>query len=331
MFRAMTFAALLVACTVATAIAGPAAGPSAAQRRTAVFEQAARGARAIPALTAALRDDNLVVRRTAIRLLADMGAPARPALQGALDNSDVLVRRTALRALCDPPTAASLPPLGAALKDPDPLLRLTAVNLAVQISPRTDAALALLELARKDESSAVREVACQALWPFYKETVSLRDRKNWDHDIKVAQSIPLPKDGWKLKLDPLAEGHLQKWYEPAYDDSAWLPISIESAWEEQGHVYDGIAWYRGWFGLPAKPETIGVEMAFGGVDEVAWVWVNGQYVGQHDIGAAGWDQPFALDVTAALKWGARNQVTVRVYDSAQAGGIWKPVTIQVLQ
>jgi beta-galactosidase/beta-glucuronidase len=177
----------------------------------------------------------------------------------------------------------------------------------------------------------VREVAAKALWPFFRETVSVRDRKDWDHDIKVVQTIPLPVEGWRFKTDPKEDGHLQKWFAPTQDDSAWLPIEIGKAWEEQGQVYDGVAWYRGSFDLPAKPSCLAVELAFGGVDEIAWVWLNGEYVGQHDLGAAGWDKPFALDVTAALKWGAENQITVRVYDSAYAGGIWKPVDLQVLQ
>ncbi|MBI3922688.1 MAG: beta galactosidase jelly roll domain-containing protein, partial [Armatimonadetes bacterium] len=128
-----------------------------------------------------------------------------------------------------------------------------------------------------------------------------------------------------------ADGHLQKWFEPTFDDSTWLPISIESAWEEQGQKYDGIAWYRGSFDLPAKSEQLAAEIAFGGVDEIAWVWISGQYVGQHDLGTEGWDKPFTLDVTKELKWGQKNQITVRVYDSAYAGGIWKPVKIEVLK
>jgi len=124
---------------------------------------------------------------------------------------------------------------------------------------------------------------------------------------------------------------LQNWYEPDFDDSAWATIHIEEAWEPQGHEYDGVAWYRGWFDLPAQPEHLAVEIRFGAVDEEAWVWVNGQYVGQHDVGPEGWDRPFTLDVTTELKWGARNQITVRVFDSAYAGGVWKPVQLEVLQ
>jgi hypothetical protein len=314
----------------AVVLAG-AAENDAAARRTALLREAGRGERAIPALSAALADENLVVRRTAVRLLADLGVPARGALTAALDNSDALVRRSALIAVCVPLTAEAVPPLRQAMADPDPVLRLTAVGLLVRVSPRTAEVVDLLEQARKDDSGAVRDVAAQAVWPFYKETVSIRDRKDWDHDITVAQTIPLPKAGWRFRTDVNAGGHLEKWFEPGYDDSGWLPIAIESAWEEQGQTYDGVAWYRGWIELPEKPECLAVELAFGAVDEIAWVWINGQYVGQHDLGTEGWDKPFALDVTQELKWGARNQITVRVHDSAYAGGIWKPVSIQVLK
>lgn len=308
-----------------------AAGSSPAARRDALLRQADRGRAAIPALSAALNDENLVVRRTAVRLLVEAGAPAMKALTKALDNSDALVRRAALVALCDPPGPQSLPHLAKAITDADHFVRLAAVNLLVEIKPRTQEIQDLLEQACQDKSAPVRDIAARAVWPFFRETVSIRDRKDWDHEIKVSQAIPLPDDGWRFKTDPKEDGHLQKWFAPDFDDSSWEPIRIGSAWEEQGHAYDGVAWYRGSFDLPEKPEQLATEIAFGAVDEIAWVWINGQYVGQHDLGTAGWDKPFALDVTKELKWGQKNQITVRVHDSAYAGGIWKPVTIQVLQ
>lgn len=320
----------MLVLSVLTAFAG-ADGLSPAARRTGLIAHADRGADAIPALAAALEDENLVVRRTAVRLLVELGAPAQPALGGALANSDALVRRAALSAVCDPPTPERLPHLRTAVVDADPFVRLAAVNLLVQFKPRTQEVNDLLEAARKDEFAAVRDAAARAVWPFFKETVSIRDRKDWDHDVRVAQTIPLPEDGWRFATDPEEDGHILKWFAPDFDDSSWTPIKIGSAWEEQGHTYDGVAWYRGSFDLPEKPEHLAVELAFGAVDEVAWVWVNGEYVGQHDLGTAGWDKPFALDATKELLWGQKNQITVRVHDSAFAGGIWKPVEVQVLQ
>lgn len=310
--------------------AAPEKGP--AERRAVLLQQAAKGAGAVPALAAGLQDENLVVRRTAVRLLTDAGEAARPALISALDNSDALVRRAALVAVCTPLKPEALPHLKKGIKDSDQLMRLTSVQLLVQLKPQTQEIHDLLNEASKDGWAAVREVAAAAVWPFFKETVSIRDRTDWDHDIKVSQTIPLAKEGWRFMKDPKADGHKQKWYETGFDDSKWQPIEIEKAWEEQGNAgYDGVAWYRGTFDLPAKPQQLATEIAFEGVDEVAWVWINGQYAGQHDLGTDGWNIPFALDVSKELKWGEKNQITVRVYDSAYAGGIWKPVAIQVLQ
>lgn len=317
--------------TLAAQAQAPAASPAAA-RRSALLQQATKGVAALPALSAALEDENLVVRRTAARLLIELGAPAKPALIQALCNTDLLVRRAALSAIAEPPTIEVLPQIEQAAKDREPLMRLAAVNLLVLIKPRTQAIQDLLEQMRKDESQAVRDVAGQAVWPFFRENISLRERKDWDHDIKIVQTIPLPLEGWRFKTDPKAEGHLQKWFDASFNDSAWSPIKIEATWEEQGNPgYDGIGWYRGSFDLPEKPQSLGAELEFGAVDEIAWVWVNGQYVGQHDLGTEGWDKTFALDVTKELKWGQKNQITVRVSDSAFAGGIWKPINILVLQ
>lgn len=327
----MLTVSLALVVSLTTAACARTAARSPAARRAALLKQATQGAASVSALAAALQDDNLVVRRTAVRLLTELGAPAREALAAALGNSDVLVRRAALVAVCDPPTADVLPQIRQAAGDPDPLVRLAAANVLVQVKPRTQEVNDLLEQMRRDEATAVREVAAEALWPFFKESISLRERKDWDHDLRVVQTLPLPLQGWRFQTDPEADGHLQKWYEPGFDDSAWTPIEIGKAWEEQGHTYDGVAWYRAAFDLPAKPQCLGAEIEFGAVDEVAWVWINGEYVGQHDLGPEGWDKTFALDVSEELKWGDKNQITVRVHDSVQAGGIWKPVAIQVLQ
>ena len=73
-----------------------------------------------------------------------------------------------------------------------------------------------------------------------------------------------------------------------------------------------------------------LELCFGGVDESAWVWLNGKYVGQHDEGPSGRDRPFRLDITKEANWGKVNQLTVRVLNTELGGGIWKPVSVEAL-
>ena len=43
------------------------------------------------------------------------------------------------------------------------------------------------------------------------------------------------------------------------------------------------------------------------------------------------DYTFKLDITKEVKWGAENVLVVRVEDTEGAGGIWKPVTVEVVK
>ena len=309
-----------------------ATGPPPAARRRALLEAAGAGAKSVPVLQRGLADDNPVVRRTAARLLAQLGGPAEAALATALGNSDALTRRIALTALARLEQSQAVPHLGKALDDDSEAVRLLAVEYLAAMSPGTPGVAELLAKACKDSSDVVRKVAVRATWPFRRDdSTSLRQREDYDHDVTVLKAIPLPKDEWRFRLDPKRNGHTEKWFAPERDDSAWDTISIEQAWQKAGYEYIGVSWYRRWIELPEKPEHTAVDLSFQGVDESAWVWVNGQYVGDHDIGPTGWDKPFLLDVTKVLKWGGKNQITVRAMNTAHAGGIWRPVTIDVLK
>ncbi len=72
-------------------------------------------------------------------------------------------------------------------------------------------------------------------------------------------------------------------------------------------------------------------MHFRGVDEQGWVWINGEYAGEHEMGPSGWNVPFSLDVTGLVEWGETNHITVRAENTRAAGGIWRPVTIDFLK
>ena len=68
-----------------------------------------------------------------------------------------------------------------------------------------------------------------------------------------------------------------------------------------------------------------MHLAFGGVDNNAYVYVNGSFVGEHH----GWNTPFILDISEAVKYKGQNVVAVRVYDGMEMGGIYG--TIEVIQ
>lgn len=326
------FGLVATACALAACVAHGAPAPTPTARRQALLQAAGAGVKSIPVLQRGLDDANMVVRRTAVRLLAELGDPAEAALATAFGNSDPLARRIALTALARLEQSKAMPHLGKALEDESEAVRLMAVEYLATMSPGAPGVAELLAKGCKDSSDGVRKVAVRATWPFRRDdSTSLRERKDYDHDVTVLTSIPLPKDDWRFRLDPERKGHTAKWYAPGLDDSAWDTISIEQAWQKAGYEYIGVSWYRRWIELPEKPEHAAADISFQGVDESAWVWVNGQYVGDHDVGATGWDKPFLLDVTKVLKWGEKNQITVRAMNTAHAGGIWRPVTIDVLK
>ena len=311
----------LCICSIAAATDAPGDKPSLAERRAALMQCADGSPEAIARLTQALDDDNLILRRTAMRLLCDLGIQAKDALDRALDNDDVVVRRTALWAICSIPEVDAVPYLARAMKDDQDLVRQSAVEQIVRIKPRSDEVIALLKAAQQDGQDSVRRVASDALWPFHGERIPLRERKDYDHDVTVVQTIPLPKDGWRFRLDPGRDGHLKDWFAPTFKDEEWDLTQIEQVWQEGGYEHVGVAWYRHWIELPEEPQHTAVELSFKGVDESAWAWVNGVYVGKHDVGPEGWNLAFLLNITKEIKWGVTNQITVRAMNTRHGGGV----------
>ncbi len=134
-----------------------------------------------------------------------------------------------------------------------------------------------------------------------------------------------PLNPWKFKADKDGSGDREKWFAAKFDDSKWKSIESGKSWEIQGHqAYDGIAWYRKTLIIPETDS--GICLYFGGVDERAWIYLDGKYIGGHHKGAAGdlWNEPFTIMFPHGTSPG-KHQLTVKVIDSAGQGGIWKPV------
>ncbi len=142
---------------------------------------------------------------------------------------------------------------------------------------------------------------------------------------------------WAFRLDPRAVGEKEGWSAADLDDSAWRRIAVPSWWERTPvGQYDGTAWYRVRFTVPRKLAGKRLALKFRGVDEQAWVYLNGQYLGERTVASTGrsfaefWDEPFEIPVPAdRVRYGAPNVLAVRVHDSKYAGGIFKSVRLLV--
>jgi len=278
-----------------------------------------------------------LARRQAARGLMALGKEATPAILALAKDEDVVIRRNAVRLLRRLLDVRAIAWYKDALQDPSPLVRMVAVEELMAYQPRTQEVTDALLRATGDVDNEVRKLAAGAFWTFRRDHIPLRKRPNWDHAIEVVACQPLPTTGWRFRTDPGRVGHVQRWFAPEIDGAAWHDIVIGKWWHDAlpdkvGH-FEGIAWYRLEFTAPRKPEVDFHEavLRFTAVDESTWVWVNGQYAGEHDLGTSGWNVPFDIEVGAFLRWGQPNQITVRVLNTAGAGGIYKPVEFQVLK
>ena len=134
----------------------------------------------------------------------------------------------------------------------------------------------------------------------------------------------LPSYGWRFRMDKEDVGVKREWFLPESSLEGWIPIEIEDFWGNKGGT--GPGWYRRDVDVPDLPEDKRIYLHFGAVDEELMLWIDGQHAGDYDRGPGGWDKPFAVDVTGKLTAG-KHHLAMRIYNSAMAGGVWKPVSI----
>ena len=300
-------------------------------KKTAILLLLASVGSALFAAGQGIDSKNDIARRAAFRrMLKDDRAAA---IRAGLNHSDPVLRSRALLELFRDRRAAALPELKRLAADPDFRVRMTVLGCLGEL-PDSPERREVAKLLRENSSEVALSTAAgriAAPFRFRRSKPRLSERDDWDHAVTTLSSTALPETGWKFATDPEGSGHERNFFAENFDDGNWKPIKVGN-WETQGFPgYDGFAWYRITFDAPAKVDCNAVELSFGGVDEEAWVWLNGVYVGQHAVGVSGWDKPFSLDVTDELRWGKRNVLVVRVFDARQAGGIWKPVKLDILR
>ncbi|MDP3911906.1 MAG: alpha-galactosidase [Gemmatimonadales bacterium] len=136
--------------------------------------------------------------------------------------------------------------------------------------------------------------------------------------IVIAGGEPQPLVGpWRFRT-----GDDPRYAARDYDDEAWEEIAVPEVWERSGHAdYDGRAWYRTRFALPARARTAppAATLEIGKIDDADETFINGVPVGQTRDRLA--YRRYAVPADA-LNWGGENILAVRVLDAGGPGGIW---------
>ena len=149
---------------------------------------------------------------------------------------------------------------------------------------------------------------------------------------------------WRFQTDPRDQGQARGWQRADFDDSAWRSLEAPGYWEPQGITdprpgqpprprgnmpytdYDGVAWYRLRFTVPAGWAGQDLILALGSVDDFDRVWLNGTLVGETPEGidrAVLLRRRYTLPAQAA-RFGEANVLAIRVFDGGGPGGIMGP-------
>jgi len=145
---------------------------------------------------------------------------------------------------------------------------------------------------------------------------------------------------WTFRWDVQDRGVGEQWFRPEVEaGEGWTPVDVPAflAQTPAGNA-TGYGWYRAAFTLPDSHVGKPIELQFGGVDEQAWIYVNGKPVGEHTLESEFmvgqevtvgdlWNRPFAITVPAEALQAGENALTVRIHNSAFNAGIHQPVRV----
>jgi hypothetical protein len=193
------------------------------------------------------------------------------------------------------------------------------------------------ELAWDHSLTAGEDVGLASRWQTYFANRAYGEPREYEQFEEETDAHRLA-DGWGFRPDPDERGTEQDWQAEHLDATDWTPIGVDSHWKDQpwgedwraehgGDDFQGVAWYRLRFSVP---EDLGGEdrrlhLFFGAIDSAAEIWLNGEHIATRPFHPNAWQEPFAVDVTNALRRNAANTLAVRVDYVKGSGGIWKPV------
>ncbi len=165
--------------------------------------------------------------------------------------------------------------------------------------------------------------------------------------LLLVMTVPVLAQRSVIKLDPqwkFLRSDVSDAQISDFDDSSWQTVNVPHTFnaldgQDGGRYYRGPAWYRKSLDVPAEYNGKCVYLYFDAVGRVADVYCNGQFVGRH-MGAYA---AFTFDISDYLRYGAVNQLAVKVDNSGeyeippisgdftQWGGICRKVSLVVTE
>ncbi|KAJ9592381.1 hypothetical protein L9F63_015949 [Diploptera punctata] len=139
----------------------------------------------------------------------------------------------------------------------------------------------------------------------------LYPKESESRDVRTLDGI------WNFRLSPENDhltGFRERWFQKDLSQTGEvIPMPVPASYNDitqDKNIRDhlGLVWYDRTFFVPEVWRQNLVWLRFGSVHYTAQVWVNGHLIMSHEIGHL----PFQADITAVVKFGAKNRVTVAV-------------------
>ncbi len=129
-----------------------------------------------------------------------------------------------------------------------------------------------------------------------------------------------------LPVDAGNSGLAAGWAEPGFDVADWPLMTLPTKWQNAGHDYCAVFWFRKTIPLPASWRDRDLTLRLGAVDKMDITYVNGTEVGRSGSGhdASFWNVPRLYPVPATVVSGETLTVAVRVVSFSGEGGLTGP-------
>ncbi len=147
----------------------------------------------------------------------------------------------------------------------------------------------------------------------------------------VAQAPPAGDPGVAIDLEGpwrFATGDDLAWAEPGFDDSAWEEVQVPTDGGQAIFAdYDGFAWFRLTFDLPAGIDGVNLVASMGFIDDADETYLNGVSIGRTgvlpDVDSQWFERRLYPVPADAPVFGGTNVLAVRMNDFSGGGGWYR--------
>lgn len=144
-----------------------------------------------------------------------------------------------------------------------------------------------------------------------------------EQQAKIAASAPKPQEAWYAQNSP----ETATFSTADFSDAAWPELNQPLQWTGSNVPdlanFDGVAWFRRSFEVPAGAAGKDAVVHLGAIDDDDTVWLNGKQIGATD----GFMKHRMYPVPAGLLKEGRNTLAVRVLDNNGGGGLTGPADV----